>query len=39
LDFCKAADLMKNKAHLTKEGLDKIISLKSGMNRGRDPAV
>ena len=37
LDFCKAAELIKNKAHLTQEGLDKIIKLKSGMNRGREP--
>nr|YP_009663663.1 LAGLIDADG endonuclease [Dactylella tenuis]QCW06801.1 LAGLIDADG endonuclease [Dactylella tenuis] len=34
-DFCRIADLMKNKAHLTKEGLDKIRLIKSGMNKGR----
>jgi len=27
---------MKNKAHLTKEGLDKIREIKAGMNTGRD---
>ena|SRR5256885_16638591 len=31
-DFKQVAELMKNKAHLTKEGLDQI---KAGMNRGR----
>jgi hypothetical protein len=31
-DFKKASALMESKAHLTKEGLDKIISIKSGMN-------
>lgn len=36
VDFCKAAVLIKNKTHLTQEGLDKIIELKSGMNRGRN---
>lgn len=34
-DFCKVAELMKNKAHLTKEGLDQIHRIKVGMNRGR----
>ena len=34
-DFCKAAELMKNKAHLTKDGLEKIRKIKAGMNRGR----
>lgn len=28
----KVADLMKLKAHLTKEGLEKIRAIKSGMN-------
>lgn len=27
---------MKKKAHLTKEGLDQILVVKSGMNTGRD---
>lgn len=31
-DFIKVADLMKLKAHLTKEGLEKIRAIKSGMN-------
>lgn len=35
LDFCKAAELMKNKVHLTSEGLDEIIIIKEGMNKGR----
>jgi hypothetical protein len=35
LDFCRAAELMENKAHLTKEGLDTITALRLGMNRGR----
>ena len=34
-DFCKAAELMRNKAHLTEEGLSKIREIKSGMNTGR----
>ena len=36
LDFCQAAELIQNKAHLTQEGIDKILKLKNGMNRGRD---
>lgn len=34
-DFCKIAELMKNKAHLTEEGLNQIRLIKAGMNRGR----
>ena len=34
-DFCKAAELIKNKEHLTKEGLEQIRKIKAGMNRGR----
>jgi hypothetical protein len=34
-DFKKVAELMKNGAHLSSEGLNKIIEIKSGMNRGR----
>ena len=34
-DLCKAAELMKNKAHLTKDGLEKIKKIKAGMNTGR----
>ena len=33
--FCKIAKIMEEKSHLTLEGLKKIKSLKSGMNRGR----
>ena len=35
LDFCKVAQLMKNKQHLTKDGLEKIKLIKSEMNRNR----
>jgi hypothetical protein len=35
LDWCKVAELMKNKAHLTEEGLSKIRKIKAGMNKGR----
>lgn len=31
-DFVKVAELMKLKAHLTREGLEKIRAIKSGMN-------
>lgn len=34
-DFCKVVRLMQTKAHLNKEGVYEIISIKSGMNRGR----
>ena len=34
-DWCKAAKLMENKAHLTPEGLDQMRLIKSGINRGR----
>jgi len=34
-DWCKAAELMKNKAHLTPSGLEEIRKLKSGMNSRR----
>lgn len=34
-DFCKIANIMEKKDHLTLEGLKKIKSLKSGMNTGR----
>ena len=34
-DFCKAAELMKTKAHLTKHGLEQIRKIKDGMNKGR----
>lgn len=35
LDFCLVAELMKQGKHLTGEGLEKIRSLKAGMNKGR----
>ena len=35
-DFCKIAELMKNKVHLTHEGLEEIRKIKSGMNTGRE---
>jgi len=36
LDFVKVMDLMNNKAHLTKQGLDQICKIKAGMNKGRN---
>ena len=35
LDWCQVADIIKEKGHLTIEGLNKIRELKQGMNRGR----
>jgi hypothetical protein len=35
-DFCKVADLIRKKAHLTSEGLEQIRVIKSGMNKGRN---
>jgi NADH:ubiquinone oxidoreductase subunit 3 (subunit A) len=35
LDWCKVAELMQNKAHLTVEGLNEIRQIKAGMNKGR----
>lgn len=34
-DFCEIAKIMEEKSHLTPEGLNKIKSLKSGMNKDR----
>ena len=34
-DFCKVVNLMEQKKHLTKEGLDKIRIIKAGMNQLR----
>ena len=34
-DWCKVAELMQNKVHLTKEGIDEIKKIKSRMNTGR----
>jgi hypothetical protein len=39
LDFVKVAELVKNKAHLTEEGLNQIIKIKSGMNKGRETFI
>lgn len=35
-DFCKVAELIKNKVHLTEEGLEQIQKIKAGMNQGRE---
>nr|QBM09615.1 hypothetical protein [Dactylella sp.] len=35
-DFREAAFIMKSKGHTTKEGLEKIIQIKEGMNKGRN---
>jgi hypothetical protein len=35
-DFCKVAELMKNKAHLTAEGLEQIKKIRANMNTQRD---
>ena len=32
-DWCKVADMIKDKKHLIKKGLDKIKRIKAGMNR------
>lgn len=34
-DWCKVAELMKIKAHLTPKGIDQIIKIKENMNKGR----
>jgi hypothetical protein len=34
-DFCEVAKIMDSNAHLTKEGLEQIDLIKSGMNKGR----
>lgn len=34
-DWCKVAEMMKEKKHLTVDGLEKIKKIKAGMNRGR----
>jgi len=36
LDFVKVCELMRSKAHLTKDGLKEIKQIESGMNKGRD---
>jgi hypothetical protein len=35
VDFVKVAQLIKDKSHLTTEGLNPILKIKSGMNTGR----
>ena len=35
IDFCEIALLMKNKVHLTQDGLEQIRKIKAGMNTGR----
>jgi hypothetical protein len=34
-DFCRVAEIIKDKKHLTAEGLDQIRKIKAGMNTGR----
>ena len=34
-DWCKVAEIIKTKNHLTKEGLDLIIKIKVGINTGK----
>lgn len=34
-DFCKVAEIMKTKGHLTESGLEEIRLIKDKMNRGR----
>ena len=36
VDFCKVVEIMKEKGHLTHEGINQISKLKMGMNRGRE---
>ena len=36
MDWCKAAKIIKDKDHLTTEGLEKILKIKAGMNNSRD---
>ena len=34
--WCRVAEIIKNNAHLTKKGLNQIIKIKEGMNKGRE---
>ena len=34
-DWCRVAELIKNKMHLTEEGLEQIRKIKANMNTGR----
>ncbi len=36
LDFCRVFFLVKSKSHLTKQGLNQILEIKSSMNKGRN---
>lgn len=36
-DFCLAAEIMKEKGHLTPKGLEEVQKIKEGMNTGRLP--
>ena len=39
-DWCRVAEIVKSKGHLTEEGLDMVIkAIKAGMNTGRERAV
>ena len=38
MDWCKIALIMQNKNHLTPKGLNEIIAIKAGMNKGRKPS-
>ena len=35
VDFCKIAVMVEQKKHLTAEGLEQILKIKAGMNKGR----
>ena len=37
VDWCEVAEMMKDKKHLTKDGLEKIKKITAGMNRQRNP--
>jgi hypothetical protein len=34
-DFLKIVDIIKTKSHLTKDGMEEILTIKAGMNRKR----
>lgn len=38
-DFCEVLEMIKNKKHLTKEGLEQIRIKKAGMNTGRSKSL
>lgn len=38
-DFCEVLEMIKDKKHLTKEGLEQIRIIKAGMNTGRSKSV